>query len=85
MPTDIRPLLPSLAVRPTLPTIVVGARLLFDRADIGKERNGRNFIGRCFLPMPKQLNLRVDGTTLIAFKIAVNSRQIDVSSCLGIR
>ena len=41
MPTDIRPLLPSLAVRPTLPTIVVGARLLFDRADIGKERNGR--------------------------------------------
>ena len=55
MPTDIRPLLPSLAVRPTLPTIVVGARLLFDRADIGKERNGRNFIGRCFLPMPRQL------------------------------
>ena len=36
MPTDIRPLLPSLAVRPILPTIVVGARLLFDRADIGK-------------------------------------------------
>ena len=32
----------------------------------------------------KQLNLRVDGTTLITFKIAVNGRQIDVSSCLGI-
>lgn len=39
MPMNIRLQLPSLATRPIIPTIIVGAKLLFNQRDIGKKRN----------------------------------------------
>ncbi len=40
MPMDIQQQLPSLTAKSIMPTIIVGAKLLFSQKDIGKERNG---------------------------------------------
>lgn len=41
MPMNIQEPLPSLSVKPIVPTIIVGAKLLFNQGDIGKARNDK--------------------------------------------